>query len=421
MDNRQPLPPGYLLTLNNQKFRLLDRPLRGGSSLVYSARLEDGNTRDFFMIKEFYPIELCEVIKRMPDGDLHFIADPGTLNERKKRVLNESKIIDELRHGDNSTSNNPWFLSYSKPMEANNTLYTVITTESGMALSDRIISGYFKNKKFEDVCSCILLILDALEPLHNKNYLHLDISPDNIHFSDLKIARLIDFNSAHRADDSSKRPKLSFKEGYSAIELMRQVSYPPGVSFATDLFSVAAIFFEILIGRPQGSDDRIRGIQHVNSATGYLAGASELLVNKTNDFLTKGIAHTQRLRFQSFGEMRKSIQELIKLKTESNLINAPNRVRLNKNFVHRMRDIEFIGEALERDNYVILQGIRGTGKTELAKSYACETKYDIVQFVNFDRNLQKTIAYNLQFHSFDTYAYEARFGQDPRNIFFWTK
>jgi serine/threonine protein kinase/tetratricopeptide (TPR) repeat protein len=415
MGERSALPHNHLLTLEGRKYRLHGTPIPGGSSLVYKARLEDDITRDFFMIKEFYPYDLVDYIERMPDGNLLFSQDyVGEINIRKERAKRESGIVDKLRHDEEN--NDPWFLSYSTLIETNNTLYTIIATESGEELSARIDRGYFKS--FENACDCVLRILDALEPVHKKGYIHLDISPDNIHFSDMKIARLIDFNSACCVDEPLERLVLSFKEGYSAKELRGCTAK---VCPATDLFSVAAVFFEILVGRPQGDDDRLPGIKHVNSADGFLKAASELLVTKTNDFLTKGISHTPRKRFQSVHEMREAIEELRKLKIEIDLVNAPNRVEPNRYYVHRKHELQQIGVVLEQSGNIILEGIGGIGKTELAKAYAWESSYDIIQFINFDRNLRDTIAYNLRFHNFNTLEYEAKFGEDAAKYIFQDK
>jgi tetratricopeptide (TPR) repeat protein len=80
-----------------------------------------------------------------------------------------------------------------------------------------------------------------------------------------------------------------------------------------------------------------------------------------------------------------------------------------------------IKEKLSEDNYVFLEGIGGIGKTELAKSFACENKYDIVQFVNFGRNLRETIAYDLAFFNFDITKYDSAFGKDALKHIFQDK
>lgn len=52
-------------------------------------------------------------------------------------------------------------------------------------------------------------MLDALEYLHFRNIIHLDVQPDNIVLSNLSTAeiKLIDFGSARVSQDSQKSDK----------------------------------------------------------------------------------------------------------------------------------------------------------------------------------------------------------------------
>ena len=215
-------------------------------------------------------------------------------------------------------------------------------------LSTRIDDGYFHDKGFEAICHCALRILEALEPVHNNGYLHLDISPDNIHFSDLKIARLIDYNSAYHVSEPSEQLSFSIKEGYSANELMvRSSANTPVISRATDLFSVSAIIFEMLVHRRLGEDDwSMPSLWYLNNFSGYLDGASELLVRKTNAFLKKGISLASHGRFQSVQEMRSAIEELLHLKTTVDLIHSVRD--FNSYFVCRDTEMKQIEQMLEQ-------------------------------------------------------------------------
>ena len=395
----------YTLELGKRKYRLIAVAGHGGSSIVYKAR-EEGGFEDYAVIKEFCPHNLT--IQLMADGSI-CVPDnqKGEYEERKSRALSEAEIVDKLRHDDEIKNNNPWFLSYGKPIEANNTLYTVIATESGDMLSAMIANGFSKDKNFIDVCDSILKILTALKPIHDQNYLHLDISPDNIHFSGLGIARLIDYNSAFRMGDDPKNWMPSYKPGYSAKELTdHSLTKPPALSFATDLYSVAAIFFRLLVGRtPEEGDWSNSRKWQLSNEAGYLAGASNLLVKETNDFLRKGLSLMPARRFNDVEEMRAAIMRLMELKNEYELVSNPKYA--NKYFVCRESELEQIDAILNEKNYVILEGMGGIGKTELVKKYAEKYKaeYDIVQFVTFSGNLESTIAVSLLFNNFDASRY----------------
>lgn len=99
---------------------------------------------------------------------------------------------------------------------------------------------------------------DALQVFHKNNLLHLDISADNILLLPLDEAKpekqrkimLIDFNSVWSRQELSENADFYFgmKENYSAPELrMKEMRY---ISPAFDLFSVCAVFLELLQGKP---------------------------------------------------------------------------------------------------------------------------------------------------------------------------
>ena len=85
-------------------------------------------------------------------------------------------------------------------------------------------------------------LLDALEAFHMSGYLHLDISPDNVMLvgsGEQERIFLIDYNSA-RALNATELAYVSCKAGYSAPEVT--VPELSQVGFASDLYSVAAVF-----------------------------------------------------------------------------------------------------------------------------------------------------------------------------------
>jgi tetratricopeptide (TPR) repeat protein/serine/threonine protein kinase len=345
----------------------------------------------------------------------------AAVQSRKSRAMRESEIAMRLRYTEEN--NDPWILLYAKPIQKNNTLYTIIATEKGEMLSERISDGYYAVRDFTVLCDCILAILDALEPIHDKGYLHLDISPDNIHCSKLNIMRMIDYNSAYSPSDPSGEFFPSVKRGYSAPEL-KGISNAKSLRLnpATDLFSVAAIFFTMLKGRPiEENDWAIPSRWFLNNEEGYLKGASTLLIDSTNAFLQKNLSRNPKLRLQSVAEMRAKIEELKRLRQRVELENSPKRP--NVHFVCREKEISDIDEYLQRDSYVILEGIGGIGKTELAKKYAWENreKYDIVQFITYSGDLQTTVAYSMKFRNFDNAKiaqYESKYGNEAvKHIF----
>ena len=77
-------------------------------------------------------------------------------------------------------------------------------------------------------------------------------------------------------------------------------------------------------------------------------------------------------------------------------------------------ELEDIKKYLDGSNYVILEGIGGIGKSELAKKYVLDNKerYNIIQFINFKDSLLSTIADSLEVYNFDYSKYEKEYSKE---------
>lgn len=182
--------------------------------------------------------------------------------------------------------------------------------ESDKMLIKKIDDSEFKN--FTSICDCIIKILDALKPLHEKGFLHLNISPDTLYFSDTGIVSLMDNTCAFRVGDDLQNKKPSFKAGYSASELFHSpYTKPLTLHYAADLYSVTAIFFRLLVGRAPKEGDWSNSSQwELNNKTECLKDASDLLVQMINEFLRKGLSLVAARRFEDVEEMREEIKKL---------------------------------------------------------------------------------------------------------------
>ena len=436
MDEKQNLTENYELELD-KLYKITGCVGSGGSSKVYRAINQD---RQPCLIKELFPSDTGNLglgITRQTDGTLAISEKSQNIMEQyRQRAFREYEIIRDIRVINDGQDNDSWFNQYHKPVQKNNTVYTVIESSWGDMLDDMMSadkkSGYFKD--FTDICGCILRILEALEPIHKKGYFHLDISPDNIHVLKQEVAgqrifNLIDFNSAYNPDIKEEfNSVFSKKEGYSANELKNAVGTTDptakDLSFATDLYSVAVIFFELLTGRLPGFGDTMRFSGTDNVVTGgYLADMSGLAVTKTNYILKKGLKKAAEDRYQTIEELRRDITGLIKLSLKRELATIQQFNPAYGNFVGRETELKNIDDILSQNNHVFLYGVGGIGKSELAKKYAMEyrDKYDIIQLVNYADNLKHTVAANMQFRNLDENQYNIYPAAEIENYLFRDK
>jgi tetratricopeptide (TPR) repeat protein/serine/threonine protein kinase len=429
------LIPDNILTLNTRKFKLIDVAGGGGSSIVYLAQPLGSESSSYVMIKEFYPYN-CGITREITGSETGVLKVESEYRDKfgkiKERAIQESetaKILrndrtDVMQNGDgisSSASNNPWFLDYCEPIEANGTLYTIIETKSGKTLKSLIDSdrSFFKDNGFVFICELMLKILDALETVHSKGYLHLDIAPDNIFipeykkdFSEIIHVHTIDFNSALQKGTEPEGWISSYKEGYTAPEVEDSRAEIVDLNEATDLYSVTAVFFELLVGRKLKRSDRGSfNSWKLTRKSGILKGTTNLLVAATNRFLQKGIEKNGDLRFQRVAEMREELRKLIDLSERKILQNTQ---RFNPAYGHFIGMEEYLAQldkALDVSNHVYIEGIGGIGKTELAKKYAevSRKKFDIIQFITYDDSLAPTIARELKFHNYDEDSYAVEY------------
>jgi len=164
----------------------------------------------------------------------------------------------------------------------------------------------------------------------------------------------------------------------------------------------------------------------INDITNILSSKGESflpeLTNIENEIAegNKNILEIHELLLKSFVDisdkiegMDKKLDILIERKDsteEMRLHHQPKRP--TQHFVGREAQLKEIDKKLNQYNYVVLTGMGGIGKTELAKQYAwdaCGKKqtYDIVQFVNYRHSLRETIALQLSFHNFDAVEAQA--------------
>jgi len=420
--------PDKLLSFKNECYLLDDDyGVRiGGSSFVYKAeQIRGSEIGKYFIIKELCPSYLIKekMIKRVAKGDEKgYISIPKNLSQSKKeecekifnymktRAKDEQKRVSKLSL--ESKNNHPRFFYYGTPKEKFGTLYTIISTEKGETLDSKKMTEIFKNKNFIYICKCIIEILDSLKIIHKK-YMHLDISPDNIfipnfdddeNYKKIQLVRIIDYNSAIEKELYPEIFVPSFKEGYSAKEL---ITYPLELSESTDLYSVAAIFFKLLFDRPpEPKNDLIseNRLKLINNSR-YLKGASEPLINELNIFFANSLSERQSNRFKNVEEMRNAIEKLMELNEKVTLSCKPKNS--TEYFVGRIELLEKIHNTLQENNFVILEGMGGIGKTELVKRYIeiYQKDYKTIQFVNFNGNLRSTIIHDLEFDNINKYNY----------------
>jgi serine/threonine protein kinase len=132
--------------------------------------------------------------------------------------------------------------------------FVVMDHIAGETLRRRLRRDY--RLPLNDAVWIVRQIAEALAALHRGGFIHGDVKPDNVRLTDAGEAVLIDLGFAHRPGENASFLRDGYVLGtanYLAPELCGSL---PTEDFASDLFSLGVVLFEVLAGKlpyPTGS------------------------------------------------------------------------------------------------------------------------------------------------------------------------
>ena len=358
IDNRAALTKGTVISGNSQDNQyVIDTILaRGGFSLVYKAHKEN-DSRISYIIKECFP----KMATRSKDGIIDTYSSNQELFKQLMKLIkmftNENEVYRKLMLNDDGIQSGyfssqeliyavPNHSSYCKPTDGAKNAYIIMPFISGKTLETIIEEAEEHPDILNDskCCEYIIKILYVLQHCHKRNYLHLDIAPDNIYVQDttegdIRVA-LIDFGSAMKIEEKDGKTIIprngnigvfTSKENFSAPELGDLRGKEPDgqeLGYSADLYSVAAIFYYMLTGEKFEGDN-----------IEYDANIQHNIFNTiTAKFLRQGLNKMPEKRFQHASEMREAI-EAIKIAFEENT-NGQSNFSRNQLGLYREIDTE---------------------------------------------------------------------------------
>lgn len=158
----------------------------------------------------------------------------------KKRFLKEAKII--------ALTDHPNIVKLHGQGEWENGLYIAMEFIQGISLRQFIDQHSLSHKRALEI---ILKVAYALLHLHTHGVIHRDLKPENILITEDSEVKVIDFGIALFGMDSEKKPKSGSGGMIGTPSYMspEQKSDPSSVTYASDIFSLGVIAYELVVGK----------------------------------------------------------------------------------------------------------------------------------------------------------------------------
>ena len=305
------------VTLQNGRYIIGIILGNGGFGITYKAW--DTVLSRYVAIKEFYPSGIVSRVPGTTNVVLYAVKRKREYDIERKRFWDEAVNTKSFNH-DNSKRNNN-IVDVLDYFEENDTAYFVMEFLDGMPLNK-----YMKEKggklSIEEASGIILKIANALITVHERGFVHRDVSPDNIFICKDGSVKLIDFGAARFAENEEKLT-IILKPGYAPVEQYETVNEQGPW---TDIYALGATMYHLLVGvKPDEStnrkiQDNVRAPHEIDP---YI---SENLSNT----VMRAMAIDRHLRFESAQELIDAINTCLSEGKSKKKVLSPAQLKKKK-------------------------------------------------------------------------------------------
>ena len=226
------LPAGYKLHWYEIKSVLG----QGGFGITYLA--DDLNLERQVAIKEYFPIDFAhreETLQVVPISD----EKKSQYEWGLERFVAEARTLSKFDH--------PNIVKVHAVFEENDTGYMVMSYESGHSLQESLDNNETLDE--ETLLGIVRPLLDGLSLVHEHEFIHRDIKPDNIFIRTDGTPALLDFGSARQSlSGESTAMTVLVTPGYAPVEQYYSDSDEQGPW--TDIYGLGATMYRAITGKP---------------------------------------------------------------------------------------------------------------------------------------------------------------------------
>lgn len=203
-------------------------------------------------------------------------------------------------------------IGYCEMNPYNGPIFIISRLVQGITL-DKHVNDHLRNRPdaVKRICESIYPVLNALDYIHSKGIVHMDIKPSNIMIENGCNIRLMDLGIAftHDAVDMTS-PGLIGTPKYAAPEQnIEKGQQCLSVDRTTDLYELGITLYELLTGyNPFDSPTREETLEKQHTETlPFVQGVPISIIN----VLRKATAKVQADRFQSAREFKNALQQAL--------------------------------------------------------------------------------------------------------------
>ncbi len=217
------------------------------------------------------------------------------------RFLREIEIAARLQH--------PHVLMLIDSGEKDGFLYYVMPFVDGESLRDRLV----REKRLDHTVAIPLVkqVADALGYAHRNGVVHRDIKPENILFSQGHPV-VADFGIAKAVSTAGPEhlTRTGFPIGTPGYMSPEQAAGSTDLDAKTDVYSLAAVFYEMVIGEPLGmwvTDDCVELLRLVDAPPNHRTRLDSM-PGSVEQALVRALALRPRHRFETPGEFAAALE-----------------------------------------------------------------------------------------------------------------
>lgn len=364
----------------------------GASCITYFVKYKENDSYSHCgVLKEFNPVSKEIKIEKFVEG-----------------YKLQTEFSAEIKNAKNITSNTEGIYL------GNNTKYILMSCNDGTSYEN------VQEDKLQDIIKTSIAICNAVKVYHDAGFLHLDIKPDNIFIlpETREIIKLFDFDSVHKKSDLINS-RLSYSVNWAAPELIYfEKNYE--ICEATDIYSIGAILFSKIMGRMPVDKEKERFSKfEFDKNSNMFKNISPKIFNMLTKLFRNTLQVDVSRRYQSAEELKEFLFDILEVASGKAPFLIDSRWSVSPNAIGREKELSEIHGRLKDDNTVFIRAMGGIGKSELAKMYAekYKDKYETIQFLSFDTNLENTISNNLLFSNFKENDYIEKGKTSDESIF----